>query len=406
MTTAPIVRFFDRSTPPHIVTLVLLAGIAALNMSIFLPSLNHMAEYFDTDYAIMQLSVSGYLAVTAVLQIVIGPIADRFGRRPVVLGSLVIFVGATLGAMWAPSVEVFLAFRMVQGAIATAMVLSRAIVRDMVPQDQAASMIGYVTMGMSLVPMVGPMIGGALDQAFNWQASFVFLAGAGALVFAFCYFDQGETVQGGGMGFADQVKTYPELLTSPRFWGYAMCAAFSSGAFFAFLGGASFVADTVFGLSPVWGGVALGAPAIGYGFGNFLSGRLSVRLGINIMILYGSGVVAAGMGVSLLLSLAGLSSPLLFFGFCTLLGLGNGMVLPNATAGLLSVRPHLAGTASGLGGAIMIGGGAAMSAIAGALLSVETGALPLQAIMFATAVCAGISILLVIRRERMLAGTP
>ena len=406
MTTAPIVRFFDRSTPPHILTLVLLAGIGALNMSIFLPSLNHMAEYFGTDYAIMQLSVSGYLAVTAVLQIVIGPIADRFGRRPVVLGSLVVFVIATLGAMWAPSVEVFLAFRMVQGAIATAMVLSRAIVRDMVPQDQAASMIGYVTMGMSLVPMVGPMIGGALDQAFSWQASFVFLAGAGVLVFAVCFFDQGETVQGGGMGFADQVTTYPELLTSPRFWGYAMCAAFSSGAFFAFLGGASFVADTVFGLSPVWGGVALGAPAIGYGFGNFLSGRLSVRLGINAMILYGSGVVAAGMGVSLLLSLSGLSSALLFFGFCTLLGLGNGMVLPNATAGLLSVRPHLAGTASGLGGAIMIGGGAAMSAIAGAMLSVQSGALPLQAIMFGTALCAGISILLVIRRERMLAGTP
>ncbi|MDG1116308.1 MAG: MFS transporter, partial [Flavimaricola sp.] len=206
----------DRTTPPHITTLILLAGISALNMSIFLPSLNDMAAYFGTDYAIMQLSVSAYLLATAILQIVVGPMSDRYGRRKIVLISLVIFILATIGAVLAPSVEIFLLFRMIQAAVATGIVLSRAIVRDMVPQAEAASMIGYVTMGMALVPMVGPMIGGALDVLFDWHAIFVFLALAGTGVLFLCWRDLGETVTGSGVSFAEQLAGYPELLTSPR----------------------------------------------------------------------------------------------------------------------------------------------------------------------------------------------
>jgi MFS transporter, DHA1 family, multidrug resistance protein len=396
------VRFLDRTTPPHIVTLVMLAGISALNMAIFLPSLNHMASYFGTSYAVMQFALSGYLVATAVLQLVIGPVSDRFGRRPVVIASLIVFVLATLGAMLAPTVGVFLAFRMLQAAVASGIVLSRAIVRDMVPQEEAASMIGYVTMGMSLIPMVGPMIGGALDQAFGWQATFAFLALAGTGVLALVYADQGETIAGKGMGFGEQLKGYPELLTSPRFWGYSACAAFGSGAFFALLGGSSFVAGEVFGLSPLWTGIALGTPAFGYLFGNFLSGRYSIRIGINRMALMGALVATAGLGLSLAISLAGISHPLIFFGLCTTLGLGNGMMLPSATSGLLSVRPRLAGTASGLGGAIMIGGGAALSAAASSLLTPATGTLPLQVIMFASSVLSAISILLVMWRARQI----
>ena len=397
------VRFADRSTPPHIVTLILLAGISALNMSIFLPSLSDMASYFGTTYATMQLSLSGYLAVTALLQIGIGPISDRYGRRPVILWAMAIFVLATIGAMLAPSVEVFLAFRMLQGTVAATMVLSRAIVRDMVPQEEAASMIGYVTMGMALVPMVGPMIGGALGQAFGWQATFALLTLCGVGVGVLAYLDQGETIQGAGLSFSAQLKSYPELLLSAPFWGYVLCAAFASGTFFAFLGGASFVADQVFGLSPLWAGVALGAPAIGYAFGNFISGRYSVQLGIDRMILIGSAILFLGMGISLGLGLAGLTSALLFFGFCTFVGIGNGLIMPNATAGMLSVRPHLAGTASGLGSAILIGGGAALSAYAAHTLDAGSGALPLQEIMFAASIGTGLSILLLIRRAIRLA---
>ena len=399
MSDMPVIRFLDRTTPPHIFTLVMLSGISALTMSIFLPSLNHMAEHFGVDYAVMQFAVSGYLLATAVLQMVIGPLSDRLGRRPVVIGALGVFVLATIGCVLAPTAGVFLAFRMLQAAVAVGIVLSRAIVRDMVPQDQAASMIGYVTMGMALIPMVGPMVGGVLDEFFGWKASFVLLALVGMATLALVVADQGETIEGRGMGIAQQLRGYPDLLRSQRFWGYALCAAFGSGAFFALLGGSSFVAGEVFHLSPFWTGLALGSPAVGYALGNFISGRFVVRVGVNRMALIGTAVAAAGLGTSLVLSLLGVVHPLVFFGFCTFLGLGNGMMLPAATAGLLSVRPDLAGTASGLGGAIMIGGGAAMAALAGAMLTPETGALPLQAIMFATSVLAGVAILLVIRRD-------
>jgi len=400
MTTSPIVRFLDRNTPPHIATLILIAGISALNMSIFLPSLQAMAGYFETDYATMQFALSGYLAATAVLQIFIGPISDRFGRRPVLLVSLLIFVIASIGCYFATTITAFLGFRMLQAAVATGIVLSRAIVRDMVPQAQAASMIGYVTMGMSLVPMVGPMIGGAIDQFFDWHATFLFLSICGAAVLALCYFDQGETLAEGGLSFREQLKGYPELFASPRFWGYALCAAFASGAFFALLGGASFVASTVFGLSPLWSGIALGAPAIGYGLGNFLAGRYSVRLGINRMAVTGSLLIIFGLGLSLGLALLGFHHALIFFGCCTFLGLGNGIALPNVTAGLVSVRPHLAGTASGLGSAMMVGGGAALAQFAGTLLDPATGAVPLQWLMFLTAIASLLSVLFVIWREK------
>ena len=380
----------------------MIAGISALNMSIFLPSLNTMALYFKTDYAIMQISLSGYLATTAVLQVLIGPVSDRYGRRIITLIALAIFVIATIGALMSTAIEAFLFFRMMQAAVATGLVLSRAVVRDMVPQEQAASMIGFVTMGMALVPMFGPMIGGALDQLINWHATFVFLALSGAGVFVLVWFDQGETIAGQGVSFADQLRGYPELLVSPRFWGYAMCAAFASGAFFALLGGASFVASEVFGLTPLWSGIALGAPAVGYAFGNFMSGKYSVKLGVNRMAMLGSYIIIFGLGASLLLSLLGYNHPLLFFGFCTFLGVGNGITLPNVTAGLLSVRPHLAGTASGLGGALMVGGGAGLSQFAGGMLDVETGTLPLQWLMLGTAVAALLSVLFVVWRERAL----
>ena len=403
MTTLPAIRFLDRTTPPHILTLVLITGMSALSMSIFLPSLSAMTTYFDTEYAIMQIALSGYLAATAVLQVFIGPISDRYGRRILVLSSLTLFVGASIGALFATTVEVFLFFRILQAAVATSMALGRAIVRDIVPQDEAASMIGYVTMGMALVPMVGPMIGGGLEQAFGWQATFVFLSAAGLATLALVYLDLGETVQGEGTSFRNQLKTYPELFRSPRFWGYVLCAAFGSGAFFALLGGTSFVASEIFGLSPLWSGIALGAPAIGYAFGNFLSGRFSVRLGINRMAVFGTLITIIGLGTSALLTFAGVHHPLNFFGFCVFLGLGNGVMLPNVMAGSISVRPHLAGTASGLGGAIMIGGGAALSQFAGSILTVETGTMPLQLTMLGTSILALASVLFVIWRERRIA---
>lgn len=400
----PVVRFLDRSTPPHILTLILLAGISALSMNIFLPSLPSMTRYFETEYRVMQLSVALYLGVNAVLQVIVGPISDRYGRRPVVLWTLAIFAVASIGCVFAPNVETFLAFRMLQAIVVGGLVLSRAVVRDMVPQDQAASMIGYVTMGMSVAPMLAPAIGGVLDGIFGWQASFWSLAVLGKLIYWICWRDLGETMTTRPASFRQQVNDYPELLRSRRFWGYCAAAAFASGAFFAYLGGAPFVGSEVFGLNPSLLGLFFGAPAVGYMAGNYISGRYSVRFGINAMILWGAVLSALGLWISLVIFAAGHGSVGVFFGFMTFVGLGNGMVLPNATSGMLSVRPHLAGTASGLGGAMMIGGGAALSALAGALLTPGSGAFPLLAIMAATSLAAVLSILYTIHRERVVAG--
>ncbi len=401
---APAVRFLDRTTPPHIVTLILMAGVGALSLNVFLPSLPSMAAHFGVEYAAMQLTVSLYLAATAVLQVVIGPISDRFGRRPVMIAAAAAFTLASLGAILAPTFAVFMACRMAQAVIASGLALSRAVVRDLFAQNRAASMIGYVTMGMAVVPMIGPAVGGGLDQAFGWQASFWMLAIAGAGLLLLAWADLGETAAPAEGGFAGQIRAYPELLKSQRFWGYNLAAAFASGAFFAYLGGAPFVGTDVFGLDPAALGAFFGAPAVGYLVGNGLSGRFSERFGVNRMVLGGAVVVVIGMGTLALLTLAGVVTPWVFFGFMTFVGLGNGILLPNATSGMLSVRPRLAGSASGLGGAFMIGGGAALSVLAGLVLSPGSGPLPLVLLMLATSCAASLCAIWVIRRERVVAG--
>ncbi len=391
-----------RRSPPTISTLVLLSGLSALSLNLFLPSLPNMALYFEADYKVMQLSIALYLLVNAVLQILIGPIADKAGRRPVLLWGLMLFLVATLGCIYAPNAEIFLAFRMCQAVVVVGMVLSRAAVRDLYDQDQAASMIGYVTMGMAVVPMIGPAIGGLLEESFGWKANFWLPFALGALTLALTFVDFGETSAKSGKTLVEQFREYPELLRSPRFWGYSLSSALSSGAFFAYLGGAPFIGTELFGLSAAQVGIYFGAPAVGYFCGNFVSGRYSVRFGVNRMVFWGCVLNALGVALSAILFLMGFGTALSFFGFMTFVGIGNGMTIPNATSGALSVRLHLAATASGLSGAIMLGGGAGLSALAGALLTHETGAMPLLWLMLATSGLAVCAIVSVIRRERQL----
>ena len=397
-------RYLDRATPPHISTLIVLTGLGAMSMNVFLPSLPGMAAYFSADYALMQLSISLYLAVNAVLQLFIGPVSDRYGRRPVLLASLALFCLATTGCILAPSAGIFLAFRMAQGVIVAGLVLGRAVVRDMVPQEQAASMIGYVTMGMAVVPMISPAVGGLLDQAFGWHSTFILLLVAGLVVLWLTWSDLGETAQNRATSLRDQFRQYPELFASHRFWGYCLSATFASGAFFAFIGGAPFVGVQVYGLDSVQVGLCVGAPALGYFSGNFLSGRYSIRMGVNWMITAGAAISTLGMVFPFILNLIGAHGPTLFFGAVTLVGLGNGLLMPSANAGMLSVRPHLAGSASGIGGAIMIFGGALLSALAGWMLGPGSTAMPLIVIMLVSSALALAAIFYTIRRERQISG--
>jgi len=187
--------------------------------------------------------------------------------------------------------------------------------------------------------------------------------------------------------------------------GYALSAATASGAYSAFLGGAPFVGSTLFGLSEDRLGLYMAAPAVGYFFGNFLAGKFSTRLGMNTMIMIGASVSTLGILGSLVLFLLDHATPESFFFFITFVGLGNGMQLPNSIAGSLSVRPHLAGTAAGLGGSMYIGGVAILAAFAGSVLTVEGGALPLLYIMAAASGASILAAIWVVRRERVIAAS-
>ena len=395
-------RFLDRKTQPSMLTLVLLASISMLAMNSFLPSLPSMATHFGTTTAIMGLSVAIYLGSSAVLQILVGPLSDKIGRRPALLWSLAIFIVASFACVFAQDTTVFMILRAIQAFAACTMVLSRAIVRDTNDTQTSASKIAYIAMGMAITPMFAPALGGFLDNWFGWQANFWMFGGVGTLIWVLTYFDQGETVPQSTEGFTEQLKEYPELLTSRRFWGYCLASAFSGGAYFAYLGGGPFVGSVVFDLSPEKLGIYFGAPAIGYFAGNFISGRYSVRFGIDAMILSGLNIILIGMTLSVILSYLGYASVESFFGFMIFVGLGNGLCLPNATAGMLSVRPHLAGAASGLGGSISIAGGAALSTLAGAILVPGSTEMPLLLLMWASSLAGVILILSVRRRNKKL----
>ncbi|MCW1917149.1 multidrug effflux MFS transporter [Rhodobacter sp. KR11] len=376
--------FLNRQTPPRIVTLTLLAGLSSFTLSLMLPALPAMAAWFHTDVATMQLSVSLYLALSAVLQLAVGPISDRFGRRPVILGALGVFLLATVGTLYAPDAGTFLVFRMIQAVVSTGMVLSRAVVRDMVEGPEAASMIGYVTMGMSLVPMIGPAIGGAMADSFGWQSTFWMLLALGLITTALTFADLGETAT--PRRGVSHLHLYPRLLKNRSFWAFCGVASLASGCFYSFLGGAPFVGAVVYGLSPAQIGAAFALPSVGYMAGNYLAGRYSVRLGMVRMIVIGTSITTLSMAGLALLTLLDLSGPWVFFGAMVFLGVGNGMALPNANGGMLQAVPELAGTASGLGGAISIGAGAGLSALAVWLLGPGSGALPLVALMLAASV--------------------
>ena len=379
-------------------TLVLLASISVLAMNSFLPSLPSMAIHFGSTTAIMGLSVAIYLFSSAVLQLLVGPLSDKIGRRPVLLWTLAIFIFASFACVYAPNTLTFMALRVIQAFSACAMVLARAIVRDTNDTQTSGSKIAYISMGMAITPMFAPALGGALDSWFGWQANFWMIGGLGALIWIITFFDQGETVPINTSGFSKQFSEYPELITSRRFWGYCLASAFGAGSFFAYLGGGPFVGSVVFNLSPEKLGIYFGAPAIGYFTGNFLSGRYTTRFGIDPMILWGLSIIFVGMSLSVICTYIGYSSVEGFFGFMVFVGLGNGLCIPNATAGMLSVRPHLAGAASGLGGSISIAGGAALSTLAGVILVPGSTEMPLLLLMWASSLC-GVGIIIFVRQR-------
>ncbi len=391
---------YAATSPPGFFTLVLLTGLSILSLNMFLPSLSNIAEEFQSDYAIVSLSVAGYLGITAVLQLIIGPLSDRFGRRPLILTGLVIFIIASLGCMLAGNIWTFLAFRLMQGVIISGGVLSLAIIRDSAPEQEAASRMAYVSMAMAVAPMLGPMVGGVLDELFGWRSSFLFFTILGLAALILCWIDLGETNKNPSRTFAKQFKAYPELFRSRRYWDYTLCITFSVGAFYIFISGVPLVAKSILALSPAVLGFYMGTITAGFALGSFLSGRYSKRFPLTAMMIVGRIVACVGLTLGLTLFLAGFVNVFSLFGTTVFVGLGNGLTMPSANAGALSVRPKLAGSASGLKGALTVGGGAILTSIAAVVLTEGGGPYQLLSMMLFCSVVALLAALDLLRVNR------
>ncbi len=348
-------------TPPRLVTLTLLTALSALTLNMILPSLPSMARDLGAGEAVTTLTVSGYMLASAVFQLVLGPLSDRFGRRPVMLTALVLYTAASLGCMLAQDVAVLLACRVMQAVIVAGVVVSSAVIRDQHSAIESAAKLSLISSAMAVAPMLGPMLGGFLDVSLGWRSLFALYAGLGGALLLLAWADMGET-RAPGLS-PPRLGDWWALLRSRRYWAYVLCTAFSVSAFYAFVTGVPYVAAAAWGLSPAEVGVGVGSITGGFIVGAALSARHARRLGIGVLLLSGRAVSIAALVLALALFAAGASHPVALFGLTVFVGLGNGLTLPTANAGALSVRPALAGTAAGLSGALAMTVGAVMSAL-------------------------------------------
>jgi MFS transporter, DHA1 family, multidrug resistance protein len=219
------------------------------------------------------------------------------------------------------------------------------------------------------------------------------------VVFAMCWTDLGETNKSPSETFMKQFRSYPELFRSRRFWGYALCMMFSTGAFYAFLAGAPLLAEALFGMSPAALGFCLGTITAGFAMGSYLSGRFAQRHSLVSMMIAGRLVACAGLLAGLALLLAGFVHPAALFGATIFVGIGNGLTMPSSNAGALSVRPELAGSAAGLSGALTVAAGALLTLLTGAVLTTENGAYALLGMMLLCTVLALLAALQVLRLD-------
>ncbi len=360
----------ERSTPLFLFTLVVMTAIGPFAMQVFLPALPIIQADFGVAAGYAQLAVSLSMLSIALSMLAYGPLADRYGRRPVMLGGLALFlVGSTVCAL-APDADSLIVGRVVQAAGgASGMVLARAIVRDVYAHEKVASTLAYLTMAMVVAPMVAPAIGGVLTDVFGWRANFSAAGLAGVLVLLLVVARLAETKSAPPSypGVSGMLLGFGRLLRRRAFCAYALQGAFGFSVFFAFAAAAPYVMVNVMERPPSEYGFWFVSISAVFMIGTFTAARLSHRVGGDRMILIGSLlVVLAPLACILFLSLVSWAPPLLFVPLL-LMALGNGFSIPNSQAGALGVDPAAAGTASGLSGFLQMAIAALFAQVAGSL---------------------------------------
>lgn len=340
-----------RRTP----SLALLSAVTALafcSLHMVVPALPLLVILFDDSAAQVQLVLSLYLAGIAAGQLVYGPASDRFGRRPVLIAGLAIFLAGTALCALAWSLPVLITGRVLQALGACAgIVLGRAIIRDVYDREAAARGLALVMMVMTLVPAVSPTLGAYLAEWVDWRAIFVLLGALGAAVFVAVVVRLGETNHHRTrLNLAGMAGAYGTLLRSPTFVAFAVCSACTSASWFTFIASAPHLLSHALHQPPSTYGLMILLPMATYMAGNAIAARFARRIGSLRLMLAGRIIAFAGaLGLAAWGGLGALSAWMLFVPIA-LAEIGDGMTQPAVMAAALSIEPRLAGTASGLMG--------------------------------------------------------
>jgi DHA1 family bicyclomycin/chloramphenicol resistance-like MFS transporter len=352
--------------------LAALSAVGPLTTDMYLPSLPAIARALGTSTAQVQLTISSYLLGFAIGQIIYGPISDRYGRKPVLMGALALYCAASLVCALSTSIEMLIAVRALQAIGGSgAVVLARAIVRDVYSGARAGRELSMIGSVMALAPVLAPTVGGALQSTLGWRSIFFALVAAGLAGAAVVWLLLPETLEKRTpepLSASSMFQSYRLVARNPAYLAYLGLAATSYAGLFAWISGASFVLQNLYGLSPLNFGVVFTVGSIGYMTGATIAARLVVRLGIDRTIGVGGFVVAVG-GLAMVAAVAlGLKSALSLVLPVAVYLAGLGLVLPQATAGAMTPFPERAGTASALFGFIQQSVAALCGAAVGWLL--------------------------------------
>ena len=392
------------ATPWRLLALLMaMTAIGPATLNILVPALPGLITRLNTDTGTVQLTLSLYLLSLATAQLLLGPLSDRFGRRPVVLAGLALAAVASLAAIAANSIGALIGVRIVQAiGASTGVVIGRAIIRDLYERDRAAAMIGLVTTAMVIAPMVSPLIGGILDTAFGWEAIFLFIALFSAAVWLWAVAVLPETRPASVAQTPARLwQEWRALLGSAKFHGYVLCGALGSAPFFTYLGGGPHVVVTLMGRSSAEYGLWFAATSLGYMAGNFTASRLSQRFGVDAMIMAGIvfELIGAGLTTVLVASLWQ-AGPAIIFLPQLVIAYGNGLLLPNSIAGAVSVRPQAAGTASGMTGFVQMSIGAASTQVVSIFLAAGSTAMPMAWMILFMALATAVAFGALVRRPK------